>query len=555
MVDTGEDIFTFIVGGKAGEGVKKAGSVASKLFSEMERNVFQMDDYQSLIRGGHNFSVVSTSVSEITSHYMKADLVVSLDERSYEIHKNHLLDDGFMIYNSDLLPDGKGVGVPLTSQAKKYPRPDIMVGVSAVSILSCAIGLDREELEEVIKKEYKKDTENNISYATTIYDIVHPKIGGRFNLDRGDQNSPILTGNQAIALGACASGLDIYFAYPMTPASSILHFLAAHDQDLGVTVIHPESEIAVANMAIGSAFCGARVMVGSSGGGFALMEEAISLAGMTETPLICVLSSRPGPSTGVPTYTNQTDLGLALNSGHGEFPLIVASPGSANEAFYLTSEMMSLVWKFQTPGILLTEKHLSESSMTVDIDVGKARWADPVSHMKGEYKRYLDTPDGVSPLLFPPSNELIKWNSYEHDEMGITTDEADMIKKMHDKRKRKQDSIRNHLKGEHTVNVYGTGEPRIFTYGSTSMSVLEALRHGKIDATVVQPIYLDPLPIWELDKFNDSDSVIVVEQSSFGQFSTLLKDKVGLEDVIDIRKYDGRPFDPFELSEEIKEVI
>ena len=557
MIDGRNEVFTFIVGGKAGEGVKKAGSVAANLFSELGRNVFLMDDYQSLIRGGHNFSVVSTSVSEITSHYMKADIVVSLDKKSYDIHKNHVLDDGVMVYNSDLLQNEQGLGIPITSQAKKYPRPDLMVGVSAVSILSCAIGLDREELEKIIKREYGKDTENNISYAMNIYDIVHPKIGAKFNLNGKNQDNkrPILTGNQTIALGACTSGLDIYFAYPMTPSSSILHFLAAHDQDLDVTVIHPESEIAVANMAIGSAFCGARVMVGSSGGGFALMEEAISLAGMTETPLLCALSSRPGPSTGVPTYTNQTDLGFALNSGHGEFPLIVASPGSIKEAFYLTSEMMSLVWKFQTPGIILTEKHLSESSMTVDIDVGKAMWAEPMSHSEGEYKRYLDTSDGVSPLLFPPSNELIKWNSYEHDEMGITTDEADMIKKMHDKRKRKQDSIIEHLKKAKTVNIYGTGRPRIFTYGSTKMSVLEALRYGKIDATVVQPIYLEPLPIWELDKFIDSDSVIVVEQSSFGQFSTLLKDKVGLEDVIDIKKYDGRPFDPIELSEAIKEVI
>ena len=553
----GKNVFTFIVGGKAGQGVKKAGLVASKIFSEMGRGVFLMDDYQSLIRGGHNFSVVSTSSGDIFSHYMNADLVVSLDKRSYDIHKNQVSDEGIIVYNSDLITDCDGVGIPITSLAKEYPRPELRVGVSAVSMLSAAIGLTKSELESIIKREYPKDIENNIAYAVNIYDFAYREFESKFDLDRGDQspNKVILTGNESIALGACASGLDIYLAYPMTPSSSILHFLAAHDQELGVTVIHPESEIAVANMAIGSAFCGARVMVGSSGGGFALMEEAISLAGMTETPLACVLSSRPGPSTGVPTYTNQTDLGFALNSGHGEFPLIVASPGSIKEAFYLTSEIMSLVWKFQTPGIILTEKHLSESSMTVDIDVGKARWAEPVPHREGEYKRYLDTSDGVSPLLFPPSNELIKWNSYEHDEMGITTDEADMIKKMHDKRKRKRDALVEYMKKEHTVNIYGKGGPKIFTYGSTKMSVLEALRYGKIDATVVQPIYLEPLPIWELDKYIKGDSVIVCEQSSFGQFGTLLKDKVGLEDVIDIKKYDGRPFDPIELSEEIKEVI
>jgi 2-oxoglutarate ferredoxin oxidoreductase subunit alpha len=549
-----KEVFTFIVGGKAGEGVKKAGSSAAQLFASMGRQVFQMDDYQSLIKGGHNFSVISTAKRKITSHYIKADLVVAPDKKSYDIHKEHLSEQGIMVYNSDKVGGAEGVGIPLTTEAKKYPNPDLRIGVGAVATLAAVVGLDQDGLKKLIQSEYPRDVENNVAYAMAIYDIVYPKIGGKFQLGRGDKERPIVSGNEAIALGAAAGGLDTYFAYPMTPSSSLLHFLAAHDRDLGVTVVHPENEIAVINMAIGSTFAGARAMVGSSGGGFALMQEAFSLAGMVEAPLLCVLGSRPGPSTGVPTYTSQGDLKFAIHQGHGEFAKIVASPGNIEEAFYLASEMLSMVWRFQTPGILLTEKHLSESAMTVDIDVSKAKWPEPVRHSGGEYKRYLDTKDGVSPFLFPPSKELIKWDSYEHDELGITTEDPNMIAKMQEKRNRKKKAIIDYMRGVHTVNVYGDKGPVILTYGSTTMSVLESLESGEIEATVVQPIYLEPLPVWELDRYKES-GVIVVELSCAGQFASLLEEKVGIKPKAVIKKYDGRPFDPVELASRIKEIL
>jgi len=548
------DVFTFIVGGKAGEGVKKAGSVAAQLFASMGRQVFQMDDYQSLIKGGHNFSVISTAKRRITSHYIEADLVVAPDKKSYDIHKEHLSERGIIVYNSDKVGEAEGVGIPLTTEAKKYPNPDLRIGVGAVAALAAAVGLDKDGLKKLIQSEYPRDIENNVSYAMAIYDIVYPKIGGKFQLGRGDKERPIVSGNEAIALGAVAGGLDTYFAYPMTPSSSLLHFLAAHDRDLGVTVVHPENEIAVINMAIGSTFAGAKAMVGSSGGGFALMQEAFSLAGMVEAPLLCVLGSRPGPSTGVPTYTAQGDLKFAIYQGHGEFPKIVASPGSVKEAFYLAAEMLDMVWRFQTPGILLTEKHLSESAMTVNIDVSKAKWAEPIRHGDGEYKRYLDTKDGVSPFLFPPSRELIKWDSYEHDELGITTEAPNMIAKMQEKRNRKKKAIIDYLRGVHTVNVYGDKGPVILTYGSTTMSVLESLESGEIEATVVQPIYLEPLPVWELDRYKES-GVIVVELSCAGQFASLLEEKAGIQPEAVIKKYDGRPFDPVELASRIKKKL
>ncbi len=547
-----KDVFTFLVGGEAGHGVKKAGKTAAQLFTSMKRHIFEMDDYQSLIRGGHNFSVVSTSTRPITSHYMNVDLIVALDERSYELHKNEVVENGVIVYNSSEMDKREGIGVPFTDEAKKYSRPNLRLGVGAFAVLTAALNVDEEKLSGIIEAEYP-DPENNRAYAETIYNEVHPAVGDTFALDEGDKQRPILTGNQAMGLGAGAAGLDTYFAYPMTPASPLLHYLAAHKDDLGIAVVHPENEIAVINMAIGAAFAGARAMVGTSGGGFALMEEAFSLAGMAEVPLLCVLSSRPGPSTGVPTYTEQGDLQFALHQGHGDFPRVVASPGSVEEAFHLTAQMLSIVWQFQIPGIILTEKHLAESAMTVDIDVGDVAWVEPQMHEGGKYTRYRDTETGVSPLLFPPSKELIKWNSYEHDELGITTESSERITQMHEKRCRKREALVDHMEDLHTVNVYGERGPTIFTYGSSTLSVLEALRKSDLEATIVQPIYLEPFPVWELEKYEKEG--IIVEQSCAGQFASLLKERAEIMPTAVIRRYDGRPFNPPDLAKNLQEAM
>ena len=549
------DVFTFLVGGKAGEGVKKAGSVGAHIFSSMGKHVFQMDDYMSLIRGGHNFSVASTSSRWITSQYMKANLVINFDKRSYDTHINDVADGGIVIFNSDEQENADGIGIPLNSEAEKYPMKKLMYGVGAVAILASTIGFKKEQMNQSIINQYPRGIEDNIKFANTIYDMVKDECQGKFLLSKGENKRPIITGNEAISLGAIAGGLNTYFGYPMTPASSILHFLAKQAENFGLAVVHAESELAVINMAIGSAFTGARSMVGTSGGGFALMTEGISLAGITETPLLCVLSMRPGPATGVPTYTEQADLRFALSAGHGDFLRIIASPGTIEEAYYLTAEMLDLVWKFQTPGILLTEKHLSESSMTIDLEVGRAKWAEPKMHQGGDYKRYIDKDDGISPMLFPPSKEIIKWNSYEHDELGITTENAGMIAKMHEKRNKKVIAFVNYLKNKETVNIIRGEHPtNIFAYGSTYMSVLEALRYGKLNPTIIQPTYLSPLPTWELEEFKDQDN-IVVEQSISGQFTQLLTEKGGLKVRRTIKRYDGRPFDPIELSQQIKEVL
>ncbi len=548
-----KDVFTYIIGGKAGQGTKKAGIVAANFFADLKREVFQMNDYPSLIRGGHNFSVASTSTSKIFSHYMKADLVVVLDQRSYDVHKDHVAKNGVMVFNSDKAK-GEGIGIPISSEAKKYDNSDLIEGVAGIAVLMVMVGVDKKKLDEIIKKEYGRNVEDNIKFAHAIYDNVTGKIENKIILKQGDKKFVSLSGSEAIGLGAAAAGLDLYFGYPMTPSTPVLHFFANNGKKLGIVAVQPENEIAVANMAIGASFTGARSMVGTSGGGFCLMQEAFSLAGMVEAPVLFYIGQRPGPSTGVPTYTEQGELLFSLNPGQGEFPRIVASPGSIEEAFYLTAELLNLVWRFQTPAILLSEKHLGESSMSVTLNPSKTKWAEPVKHKGGQYKRYHDTKNGVSPLLFPPSKMLIKWNSYEHDELGLTTEEPELIAKMHDKRLRKQRSLVDYLKKMRTVNRFGKGESCIFTFGSTTMSVLEALDYFDINMTVIQPIYLKPFPIWELEAFKGKDAIIV-EQNSTGQLASLLREKAGINTSASILKYDGCPFDPIDLASRIKEVV
>jgi 2-oxoglutarate ferredoxin oxidoreductase subunit alpha len=552
-IDMKKDVFTYIIGGKAGQGTKKAGVAAANFFADLKREVFQMNDYPSLIRGGHNFSIVSTSTSKMYSHYMKADLVVVLDQRSYNIHRNHVHKNGIIVFNSDKVK-GNGIGIAISSESKKYENSDLIEGVAGIAVLAAYIDIDKRTLDNIIEKEYGRYVKDNLNFADAIYDQAHEKIKKKFHLKKGKTKKVTLSGSEAIGLGAAAAGLDIYFAYPMTPSTPVLHFFASKGKQFDIISVQPENEIAVANMAIGASFTGARAMVGTSGGGFCLMQEAFSLAGMVEAPVLFYLGQRPGPSTGVPTYTEQGELLFSLYPGQGEFPRLVASPGSIEEAFYLTAELLDLVWRFQTPGILLSEKHLGESSMSVDIDPHKTSWAKPLISKSKNYQRYKHTESGVSPLLFPPSDQQIKWSSYEHDEAGFTTEDAELIARMHQKRAAKIDSMVNHMK-QHvkTVNVFGKDPPYIFTFGSTTMSVLEALDYAEMNATVVQPIYLQPFPVWELNRYKNKKTV-VVEQNITGQLEQLLKDKVGIIPVLSIRQFDGRPFDPIDLSKKLREV-
>jgi len=538
------------VGGRAGEGVKKAAQVIAEAFCANDYHACQADDYQSLIKGGHNYSIVTASRDQVYCVHQRVDLMICFDQRSVDEHVESLSEGGLLFFNSDEAISPLGIAVPMNTISKRHYGDKSNVSMAAIAIFTAVTDISKANLIEIIRKQYKRNVPENISYAIDVYDIIHANSGIRleFNIT---SSYHYVSGNQAIINGAWRAGLDIYYGYPMTPASSLLHYAALKQQSLAIQAIHAESELAAINMALGSVLAGCRVAVGSSGGGFALMQEAFSAAGMVEAPLLCILSSRPGPATGVSTYTAQEDLFFALNQGHGEFSRIVASPDSIQRALSLAAELLALAWQFQIPTILLTEKQLSEGMTNLPPYPEDLPSADPETAESGsEYKRYQITPSGVSPLLFPGSenspNTVIKWSTHEHLESGLRTDKAREICIMKEKRAKKAEFIGKACGQFEMVAVYGAGENVVFAYGSTVLELREALKYSQTPFKIVAPIYLEPFPLEQLAGYRDSRAV-VVEHGLANQFTEYLKWKLGLDVVKTISKYDGRPFDPSEL--------
>ncbi len=384
----------------------------------------------------------------------------------------------------------------------------------------------------------------------------------RFDIKKiGDKKGELVSGNDAIANGAIDGGLDIYFAYPMTPSSSVLHILAKIQDEVGIKAIHPENEIAVINMAIGTAYAGKRSMVGTSGGGFALMIEALSLAGMSETPVVIYEAQRQGPSTGLPTYTAQSDLLFAIFAGHGDFGKIVMGTSDAEDSYLLTKEALNLAWEYQVPVIILGDKNAAENyyisscnnicSRMKEIRPPKIYNADPKA-----YKRYQNEEDGISPLLFPGTKDaVVKASSYEHDERGITIEDAHLTKLMQDKRLRKYQKMKKDiLSSKKTYEVFGNISSDVCLISwSSNKHVLKEVANA-LNIKFVHVIYLEPFPEEDIKKEIQNKKLINIECSATKQFEKLLH-MYGIRPDITVNKYDGRPFFEDEALELIKQYL
>jgi 2-oxoglutarate ferredoxin oxidoreductase subunit alpha len=545
---------SILVGGKAGDGIRQAGHLIARLLNRIGYRIFFYDDYPSLIRGGHNFSIIRASEKRIVAHKETVDVIVALNQDAVENHKHRLNTGGIILYDSKK-SDAEGLGLDFMEIVKKFDGKPIMRNTAAIGALAGALNIEWSVLEKVIMDAVEKDVGLNLKIAQHAYDRIENPSKSVPKLDQ--KSLPLVSGNEAIALGAVKAGLNMYIAYPMTPASAILHYLAAHENELGVVTVHPESEIGVALMALGAAYAGARTMVGTSGGGFALMTEALSLAGQGELPMVIVESQRPGPSTGVPTYTMQGDLAFVVHAGHGEILRVVLAPGDADEAFYTTGLAMNLAWKFQIPAFVLSDKHLSESIFSFEADLDKVKPEKPLLwNNQGEYKRYIDTQNGISPLAFPGNpSAIVKATSYEHDESGITTEEPEAISRMQRKRLRKRKALEDELEKYETVNVYGNPDSKtaLLCWGSTKGACIEVAE--ALDLKVVQPLILEPLPVEALKKaLSGADKIIDVEVNATGQLAKLV---AGHGFCIDdmILRFDGRPFTVDVLLDNVKEVL
>jgi 2-oxoglutarate ferredoxin oxidoreductase subunit alpha len=550
--------YSILIGGKAGEGLNKAGIIIARIMNGLGYRVFMYYDYPSLIRGGHNFSIIRAAPQRIYSHRTRVDFLLAMNRETLDLHAPRRSAGTIAIFNSDQVK-AEGIGIPLSQIAKEEGAPDIARNTGIIAGFCGVSGIPWGVLEGALRKEIPRGLEKNLAIAKRAYSGVQqiPRAAIAA-VPRTGRTLPFLTGNEAAGLGLLSGGLQAYVAYPMTPTSNLLHFLAGIPPDLGLTVVHPENEIGVMLMALGLASAGRKTAVGTSGGGFCLMNEGFSLAGMAEIPVVVFLGQRPGPSTGLPTYSCQTELHFAANAGQGEFVRFIVAPGDLEETYYWARAALSLSWRHQIPSIVLYDKNLAEHGYNFDIDAVPPLPDLPPTAWdgKGTYRRYAITDSGVSPLAFPSAKgAIVKVNSYAHDEDGITTEEPGMVTRMQEKLLRKGEGLARDLDGMPTVTVAGAkgAGDTLLTWGSTAGACREV--GDSLGLRVVQPVVLNPFPGPRVrDALAGTRRIIVVEENATGQLERILPGQsVGVHGRI--RKYDGRPFALDELEARVREVL
>ncbi len=549
--------FSILIGGIAGDGINEAGLTAARLMSRLGYRIFMYYDYPSLIRGGHNFSIVRASTQRIGACSDEVDLLIALNQDTLDRHAGRLKEGSIIIYDSDKVKERiqakKSCAIPVTGILKEEGAMPVMKNSCILGAFCRTMGIGWPVMEEVLRKHIPKKIDLNLKVARRGYDAASEF----YQIDKLENSpEPIIAGNQAISLGLIRAGLGAYVAYPMTPSSSILDSMAHWAEEFGLKVVHPESEIAVILMAEGFAYAGVRAAIGTSGGGFCLMTEALSLAGMAEVPLAIVMAQRTGPSTGLPTYTAQGDLHFVINAGQGEFPRLVVAPGDAEDAYLWSAAALNLAWRYQIPAFILSDKIVSESQYSFPADL--AEKAEPPRRPllwdgQGVYHRYRLSEDGISPLAYPPQKgQVIKADSYMHDTLGITTEEAQITREMSEKRLFKARSLAEELEGYETVSLSGEekGKTCLLFWGSNKGVCREVAESRGLRA--VQLLVLWPFPEQRLKAALEGvERLIAVECNCTGQMATLCR-QYGINADELILKYDGRPFSPKDLEVELE---
>jgi len=499
-----------LIGGKAGQGINKISEIVSKVLVEQGYFTFNYRDYPSLIRGGHNFNVLCISDKRVGSYESKLDIIVAMDENTIKQHSSELKKQGIIIKPDEFKDLGRNLNIALSGALIKI------------------LGIDKKILINEIEDQFHNKEAN----AAAEKGFASQKE--KFNFKKLNNKISIMTGSQAVAQGAINSKLDLYIAYPMTPATGVLHELAGKQKEKGFEVFQPESEIAVVNSGLGASFAGAKTMVGTSGGGYDLMTEGLSMQGQSEIPLVVYLASRPGPGTGVPTYTSQSDLDIALRGGHGEFPRVVIAPGDPIEAIEKTNEAFYLAEKFNTLSIILSDKHLAESEFSSDRNPNKII---PVN-----VKRKI------------PGKTIVKASSYEHDKFGNTTEDAGLTEQGAKKRLSKYEEISKEVKKFEMIKIYGKKNSRnlIIGWGSTKTVILDAIEG--LDYKFLQVLYMKPLSDEIKKEMLKARKIILIENNVTGQLGRLLREKTGMIIKNRILKYNSRPFTFDELRGEITNI-
>ncbi|UKL14201.1 2-oxoacid:acceptor oxidoreductase subunit alpha [Dissulfurimicrobium hydrothermale] len=548
------DEFNILIGGEAGQGLVTIGELLSRAMVRSGCYILVTQGYQSRIRGGHNTFSIRAGADLPLAPQDELDVLVALDPETLDLHRKDLKKDGLIIASGSVGVDADG--------AVLVPRDMVLSGfenTAVLGVLAFLIGIESALFEGLIRdtlgKKHPEALDENLAAFKKAYEWAKTNTSRRMDVsktcktDRSGR-SVMLNGNQAIALGAMSAGAKFCAFYPMTPSTSVPLTLIANADAMDLVVEQAEDEIAAINMAIGASFCGAPSMVATSGGGFALMTEGISLAGMTETPVVIVVAQRPGPATGLPTRTEQADLEFVLHAGHGEFARAIFAPGSIEACFHLTHRAFHLAEASQGPVFILTDQFLADSYRAVEPfnleGLAPVRAGARVSDIEAPYRRYLITESGVSPRLLPGfSRHLVVADSDEHTEDGHLTEDLSVREAMVKKRFRKWTVV---LKEVEPPEYHGPEAPEtiLLTWGSSRGAGLEAGKRLRQGGESVGNLHFDQ--VWPLaqDQFlgrlSSAKRVVSIEGNATGQFARLIRRETGFDIKDRVLRYDGLPF-------------
>ena len=572
------------IGGAAGQGIATPGDILARIFVRRGLHLNAYNAYQSVIRGGHIFLTLRTSDRPIRSHGDKIDILIPLNQDTMDRHLRLMRSGSAVLYNRDKIKAGTAAaGVQLCPFSVKELAPDIkgdlVQNTIALAAVLRLIGVEFKILEEILTLQFKRKGEaviaENVGVARAGYEYADAHFKPfPFSLPDTGKRLAFFEGNQALAMGGAAAGVRFYCAYPMSPASGVLHWMARHAQQLGIMVRQVEDETGVINMAIGAAHAGCRAMCATSGGGFALMSEGLGSAAMMEIPVVCVDVQRAGPATGVPTKTEQGDLWQVMGAGQGDYPRIIVAPTNIPDCFKTVPQLFNLVDKFQCPGIILSDLLLSEGRSSIDpaeldfnvpIERGEIIGLNgDIPPVNGGYQRYKITESGVSPRALPGTPGYVHVVATdEHDEDGvlISDEYTDPHKRqaIHEKRMRKMEGILGLLE---PPKLFGPVEAEITLvgWGSTEGVIREAIEklaeEEGIVANNLQVKWLVPLHAEAITSLlPKSNRVIIVENNYSGQFARFLRSETSIVANGHIRKYDGEPFMPHHIVDGVRKIL
>ncbi|HON72560.1 MAG TPA: 2-oxoacid:acceptor oxidoreductase subunit alpha, partial [bacterium] len=538
-----------VIGGEAGQGIQTISNIMSKFFLRSGYYVFTEQSYQSRIRGGHNFTQVRVSSEPVSSPDDGIDILVALNRETVDIHSSET--GGIIIYDNELIKDLSGdklFGVPLQKIAIEKTQNKLAVNSVACGVLAGLLDGDISILERLMREQFKDPDigEKNVLAVRSGYEIGKSNRTLPFKITPLSQKGRLLIdGGSAVGFGAIVAGCRFLSAYPMTPGTAVMNFLAGHSKRFNIVVEQAEDEIAAINMVLGASFAGVRSMVTTSGGGFALMVEGLSLAGMTETPCVIHIGQRPGPATGLPTRTEQGELLFVINAGHGEFPRYITAPRDAEDAFYKTIKAFNLADKYQIPSIILTDQFLIDSMTTIDsLDVKDIKIERHiVTEPDNNYARHLLTSSGISPRALPGTEGiLVITDSDEHDEEGHITEDLEIRKNMVEKRLKRGEYLKEDVEepvffGDKDSSIVLTGWGS--TYGILKEAVNRLTKEG-ISVSLLHFSDVYPLPDKTLNSLRDK-RFISVENNATGQLAQLIRRETGINITEKILKYNGRP--------------